>query len=264
MKLTITLICCLICSSISFSQKFTKAIEDNSFLIEEAYNQEDRVVQHIFSMQYLDAESKDVYFDFTQEWPLFGQTSQLSISLPFTSLASGTAKGIGDAMLNYRYQFFNKENWAAVSPRFSLILPTGNREKGLVDGKLGFEINLPASKRLSNDFVVHANAGVTLIPNAIKILNEEKLFSQYHVGGSLIYLYSYNLNFMIEFLNSFTTEYDILGESNLASETILSPGFRLAIDLGNLQIVPGFAFPINLSDENSISYFGYLSFEHPF
>ena len=31
----------------SFAQEFTKAIEDNSYFIEEAYNQEDHVVQHI-------------------------------------------------------------------------------------------------------------------------------------------------------------------------------------------------------------------------
>src|SRR5215475_6685724 len=43
-------------------------IQDNSFLIEEAYNQERHVVQHIstFSRMW---NSKDWNYTFTQEWP---------------------------------------------------------------------------------------------------------------------------------------------------------------------------------------------------
>jgi hypothetical protein len=49
-----------------------EVIEDNSFLIEEAYNQEPGVVQHSFSMAYNgDSRRRGWSFNFTQEWPVF-------------------------------------------------------------------------------------------------------------------------------------------------------------------------------------------------
>src|SRR4029077_18062520 len=43
-------------------------IQDNSFLIEEAYNQEAGVVQHISSFARF-FDSTDLAYPFTQEWP---------------------------------------------------------------------------------------------------------------------------------------------------------------------------------------------------
>ena len=43
-------------------------IQDNSFLVEEAYNQERNVVQHISTFSRL-WNSKDWSYSFTQEWP---------------------------------------------------------------------------------------------------------------------------------------------------------------------------------------------------
>lgn len=54
-----------------------KKIQDNSFLLEEAYNQEAGVVQHIQSFMYL-KKSKDWIYTFTQEWPVPKETHQLS------------------------------------------------------------------------------------------------------------------------------------------------------------------------------------------
>src|SRR4051794_16707075 len=55
-------------------------IQDNSFLVEEAYNQEPRVVQHIFAM----LRDGDHHWTgtFTQEWPAGGLAHQLSYTLP--------------------------------------------------------------------------------------------------------------------------------------------------------------------------------------
>jgi hypothetical protein len=46
-------------------------IQDDSFLVEEAYNQERGMVQHIntFSRMW---NSKDLIYTFTQEWPMPG------------------------------------------------------------------------------------------------------------------------------------------------------------------------------------------------
>ncbi|TAK07500.1 hypothetical protein EPO44_03950, partial [bacterium] len=45
-------------------------ISDNSFLLEEAYNQEPGVAQHIFNAVYSnDPRRRGWSFNFTQEWP---------------------------------------------------------------------------------------------------------------------------------------------------------------------------------------------------
>src|SRR5689334_10839155 len=56
-------------------------IQDNSFLVEEAYNQNFGVVQHISSFTRF-WSSKDWNYTFTQEWPVPGNARhQLSYSL---------------------------------------------------------------------------------------------------------------------------------------------------------------------------------------
>src|SRR5262249_28473234 len=60
----------------------TPSIQDNSFLVEEAYNQERGVVQHISGFTYF-SDSKDWAYTFTQEWPVPGLRHQLSYTLTF-------------------------------------------------------------------------------------------------------------------------------------------------------------------------------------
>src|SRR5205807_8489329 len=78
----------------------TPAIQDNSFLVEEAYNQEFGVVQHIQTFQRL-WNSKDWAYTFTQEWPVDANPRhQLSYTL--VSAHSGehpeTSGGVGDVV----------------------------------------------------------------------------------------------------------------------------------------------------------------------
>jgi hypothetical protein len=230
--------------------QFSKAIEDNSFFIEEAYNQEEGVVQHIFT----GPTSSDLVFNefsFTQEWPVYSQTHQFSYSIPY--LLRFSVDGIGDIILNYRYQLTN-ENSLAVSPRFSLILPTGNKTKGLGDGVVGMQLNLPVSKRWLDEFITHFNAGMTLLPK-VSYEGREKTLTTYFAGASGIFLATPHSNILLEALYSST---------NGSEEFILSPGLRIAFDIGNSQLVPGIAFPFySKSDSGSIIYL-YLSFEHPF
>lgn len=252
MKWTLCALTVIFISIPLWGQEFSKAIEDNSFFIEEAYNQEDRVVQHIFTGAGGSGfPSNDI--SFTQEWPFLTQTHQLSYTIPY--FVYNNFDGIGDILLNYRYQLVN-ENSIAVAPRFSLILPTGDEIQGLGDGVVGIQFNMPVSKRWVDEFVTHFNAGFTLLPN-VDIFRRKENITTYFVGASGIILASPKSNIMLEALYSST---------NGSEEFILNPGLRFAIDIDELQIVPGLAFPFYFypSGRSENGVFLYLSFEHPF
>src|SRR5258706_3537345 len=81
-------------------ERNVEGILDNSFFIEEAYNQEAGVVQHIFNAVYgwnplSGPDEHQVDFLFTQEWPVGGQTHQFSYTIPysFQDTAGQTAYG---------------------------------------------------------------------------------------------------------------------------------------------------------------------------
>src|SRR6185369_11398420 len=81
-------------------------IQDNSFFVEEAYNQERGIVQHIstFSRMW---NSGDWSYTFTQEWPAPGNwRHQLSYTVVGMHAGeySGRGGGVGDTIFNYRYQ----------------------------------------------------------------------------------------------------------------------------------------------------------------
>lgn len=244
---------------ILYSQEFVKAIEDNSYFIEEAYNQEDHVVQHIFNTA-RSQTGQNFEASFTQEWPIFGQTHQFSFTIPYfiDPLNSPKSEGLGDLMLNYRYQWIN-ENGLAVSPRISIIIPTGDERKNYGNGVIGAQINLPVSKRFSNEIVTHYNAGLTILPN-VQFGTSNATITEYFIGASAIYLANKNFNVMAEVL--YTSSGSTFGRTD---ELILSPGVRWAIDIRDLQIVPGLAFPFYFNSGNQDNgFFFYLSFEHYF
>lgn len=249
-------------------EKFSPAIEDNSFLIEEAYNQEFRVVQHISTLMYNHQDPASYYYAFTQEWPLGGQRHQLSYTIPITFINKGSVSGLGDMMINYRYQLLGHDDWAAVAPRLSLILPTGSSEKGLGTGGYGLQANLPLSKRLNESFAAHFNLGTTMIFPEYKDpdgMETRKLLPSYFWGGSLIWLVASDINFLLEYLNSINGSFDENGSVAFESVHIINPGVRFAINVNSLQIVPGFSVPVSIEKSSTrADAFFYLSFEHPF
>lgn len=249
----------------TMEESFTEAIEDNSFFIEEAFNQEAGVVQHISNGSYFKSPQRSFLYSFTQEWPVSSQTHQFSYSIPYEFMDGG----IGDMLLNYRLQAWDQTHWAAFAPRLSVVLPTGNADKGLGNGVLGLQVNLPLSKRVSNSLIVHLNAGITLLPRVKQTLASgdevKKNLLWYNVGGSVIWLAHQNFNIMLEYVRSFTSDIDEQGNVINSAESIINPGIRYAIDIGDLQIVPGIAFPFSVtSSDTRMGSFFYLSFEHPF
>jgi hypothetical protein len=242
-------------------------IEDNSFLIEEAYNQERGIVQHVSTFARSGGSAAWIY-EFAQEWPLAGQKHQLSYTLPFAHnddpLLKGT--GIGDIALNYRYQIGGGENALALAPSLTLVLPTGDSRRGLGAGSTGFEVKLPFSVKLSSQLAAHSNAGITYTPRARDTFGNSAGVRGFAVGQSVIWLAHPNLNLMLESIWGVIEEVAGPRQTERITEFLLSPGLRTAINLrSGLQIVPGLAFPIGIgASRGERSVFAYLSFEHPF
>ena len=249
-------------------------IEDNSFLIEEAYNQEPGVVQHIFSARYInDSRRRGWEFNFTQEWPLFSQDHQFSYTIPSYHLVENGDRqnGIGDVFVSYRYQLLEEdETKPAFAPRFSLILPSGNRKRGTGHGVVGYEWGLPFSKKVNGQFALHANFGLTYLPNARAPLGSNGGLSSKHslvsysLAASAIYAVLPRVHLMLEWLGDFEENIEDNGRPERSFKPLLSPGLRAAIvDRPMLQIIAGAAAPIGLKRQaENYGALLYLSIEH--
>lgn len=239
-------------------------IQDNSFLIEEAYNQESGVVQHISAFSRPSGGEAWAY-GFTQEWPLRGIRHQLSYTIPVQREGGGT--GLGDVALNYRHQLLGNPKAATTfAPRLSLLLHTGEHEQGRGAGGLGLQTNLPLSLVLAPRLVTHWNAGATLTPSAKSALGEAATTTSFNLGASAIWLLHPSFNLMVEALWLSTASVASAGQTVRDESLLLNPGVRGAFNLANdLQIVPGLAYTFDLgSDSDADALFVYLSFEHPF
>ena len=243
-------------------------IEDNSFLVEEAYNQERGVVQHINTFS-RSTRAADWMYTFTQEWPLGGRTHQLSYTVPLGRSVDDAeaAVGLGDIAINYRYQIGGGEDVGfALAPRLSVLFPTGASRRALGSGGTGVQVNLPFSVELPARLVAHSNAGITYTPRARDTSGNTVATSSYALGQSVIWLARPKLNVMLE--STWTSAQDVVGprQTERSTEFLISPGLRGAIDFSSgLQIVPGIAFPFGIgSSRGERAVFVYLSFEHPF
>jgi hypothetical protein len=221
-------------------------IADNSFLIEEAYNQEPGVVQHISTFSWAETEGSWEY-GFTQEWPLGSMLHQLSYTLPLVNPV-GFGTGLGDVLVNYRYQAVGDgQDPLHVAPRLSVVLPTGSEESDRGSGSLGLEGNLPVSYVVSNALELHSNTGL--------ILNGDTGNLDARLGASGVLRVRPRVNLLLE----------TVWESDQEDVLLLNPGVRWAFDFaGDLQIVPGLAYTVAIGPDAPDALFLYLSFEHPF
>jgi hypothetical protein len=238
-------------------------ISDNSFLLEEAYNQERGVVQHINAFTRF--SGGQWAYSFTQEWPLPGQRHQLSYTLLVLETEGET--GLGDLAVNYRYQVSDGSSGPmAFAPRLSVLFPTGSSSRGLGAGGPGLQVNLPLSLTLGPRFAAHSNLGATWLPRAKSPSGEHATVWGWNAGQSLVWLARPSFNALVEL--AWTRIGVVLGpgRTEASDSLLLSPGIRWAHNFANgLQIVPGVAVPLGLgpiSGERGL--FLYLSFEHPF
>jgi hypothetical protein len=244
----------------------TPDISDNSFLVEEAYNQEFGVVQHIQNFTRF-WDSGDYVYIFTQEWPIdLAPRNQFSYTIGGLNVADAQSGfGIGDIALNYRYQLIQNDRWA-FAPRFSVLLPTGDSLRALGVGGTGVQFNLPVSVTHSKRWVTHWNLGGTIIPTGKDTAGNEAALHGYSAGQSFIFKPHHRFNLMLETVfNSFES---VTGPGQTQRENIwlLNPGFRWAYNLKNgMQIVPGISVPTGVGPTSGeVGVLFYLSIEHAF
>lgn len=128
-------------------------ISDNSFLIEEAYNQERGVVQHIVKLNnYFAYESEfsgdNLDLSFAQEWPLGGQKWQ-------GAYAVSTDREFEQSWLDLqlRYQLYSKDGVAAAP--YIAFSAAAHKNTSLEEQR--FRVGLPVSMDLSGHTVLHLN-----------------------------------------------------------------------------------------------------------
>ena len=243
-------------------------IQDNSFLIEEAYNQERGVVQHLQTFLW-DWKSGGWAWSFSQEWPVPDVTHQLS----FTALLArverhgGADTGLGDFALNYRYQLLgNGEAPVAIAPRLSVFFPTGSYAKSLGAGSVGLQVGIPVSVVLSKWFVAHGNVGALWVPGAKDEQGDRAVLFVPYAGASVVFLAKPNWNALVETLWVRTESVRGVNSVEVGQTLLVSPGLRYAWNFrSGLQIVAGVGVPIGVGPSRGrYSMLFYLSFEHPF
>lgn len=250
----------------SSSQKDEPKIQDNSFLIEEAYNQEFGVVQHIqtFTRNW---ETEEWVYSFTQEWPIdLDPRHQFSYTIPVVGFP-GSGSGVGDVLLNYRYQLIGSgDTTIAFSPRISALLPTGDSNRGRGAGGAGLQIQLPLSAVITPRLVTHWNVGTTIVPSAKNEFGETAATYGYNLGQSFIWSLNPRVNLMLESI--FVSDEDVFtrDDTRRGNSIFLNPGVRWAYNLkSGMQIVPGIAVPVGVGPSSGeAGIFFYLSIEHAY
>jgi len=234
-------------------------IADNSFLVEEAFNQDRGIFQNIFTA--LVTEGGEWETGFTQEWPLFTQAHQFSYTLQYLNV---NGAGLGDLLINYRFQaLMERAGVPAFSPRVSLILPSGNADEERGNGGTGWQVNLPFSKQL-NDVYVHWNAGFTHLPSATAADGTEASLFVPHLAASGIFRMRPMLHLMLESVVRWEEDIDE-GETRHDTAVTVSPGLRFGWNTGDAQTILGFAMPLGFGrGDTTVAMFAYFSYELPF
>jgi hypothetical protein len=243
-----------------------RPIQDNSFLAEEAYNQEPGVVQHIQTFTRL-WNSKTWAYSFTQEWPVPDHwRHQFSYTLVEAKNDQTLDRSFGDLLLNYRYQLLGDgDSRLAVSPRATVIVPSGSVKNDCGYGGRGLQLAVPASMVLSRRVVSHYDLGGTWVLHARDAARDVASSYGYNAAASLIWLAHPRLNGIFE--SSWTASHLVSRPhgTDVRNTLWLAPGVRGAANFrSGLQIVPGIAYVVGVGPSSGDrGAFFYVSFEHP-
>lgn len=228
-------------------------ITDNSFLVEEALNQEAGIFQNIFVMA-RSRSTGDWNGSFTQEWPIGSMTHQFSVTAPIAVFSGSPA--VGDGLINYRFQASSGEGrFPAFSPRLSVVLPTSAERREFGKSGIGWQGNLPFSKEIGFLYF-HWNVGATMLRQDGADTPWQTTPS---VAGSVIVAVKPMLHLMFETYSEARP-----AETDRDVSTTVAPGVRLGLNVGATQWVVGAAVPITRGAIHDTGVLGYLSYELPF
>ena len=236
-------------------------LRDNSFFIEEAFNQEPGKVQT--KLRFFRVE-EDPELWIGQEWPLGSRRHQLSYYLPFVTDPESGLFEYSDVRLTYGLQALEEgPGRPAFAPRLTAILPTAREEDEQGRGTPGLEVLLPASKRFG-DLYLHANLGAAQRFGVDAGTGEETLFTPF-VGGSAVVQVSPGLNLLLETRADFQQQVTGAGTTGRETRWLLNPGVRFGRQFGENQLVAGAAAPMGLAGPlREVGFFGYVSYELSF
>jgi DtxR family Mn-dependent transcriptional regulator len=236
------------------------AITDNSFLVEEAFNQDAGVVQNIFG--WTRDQSGGWQGSFVQEWPLGGMAHQISYSLPFSG-GNSASTHLDSVLINYRFQALEEgPGHPAFSPRLSLMLPTGRHSDP--DDHPGLQTNLPFSKQ-AGDVYFHGNAGLTWT-HGVELGNGERTnLTSPFLAASAIWRTTPMFHLMLESMLEWDDSILEAGDKGRVRTWTLLPGFRRGWNFGDRQVVIGLGMPITgTSEDTTVGVLTYFSYELPF
>jgi hypothetical protein len=228
-------------------------LADNSFLIEEAYNQERGVVQHVFFFRHARG-SGGWDLALTQEWPAWHARHQVSYSISLVHPGDpGLGAALGDLLVHYRYQL--ADGATALAPRLTVLLPTGSESHGATAGGVGLQAALPLSLRWSDRFTTHVNLGGSAIPSDRAVDG--------FVGAGLVFFLHPRVNVIVEGLGLVSRS---TGAGSWSSRAIAAAGVRWGHDFSSgLQLVPGLGWSVVTgSNRGSGGPLAYLSVEYDF
>lgn len=256
----------LIFLTVLISSSAFALIEDNSFLMEEAFNQEWGVYQFIQKYQ-TSKQAKGYEYVFENEIPISDKVHQFSYAIPRFREDANSTSAIGDVTLNYRWQPMNRDG-ILVAERFGLVVPTGNVNKGAGNGVYGLEFMQAATLTVRDNVMNHWNMGFTVLPEAkTQGIDKRRTLTTFTAGSSLIWLCADNFNLLVE--GVLQSDQSTLMDGTKATGTTftLNPGMRFALDLDykDTQIVPGISFPTEMMNgPTETGVLVYLSIEPKF
>jgi hypothetical protein len=235
-------------------------IVDNSFLIEEAFNQDRGFVQSTFTW----ARDRSGAWEgnFTQEWPAPALTHQLSYSVPLTG-GDGVGAHVGGIVLNYRYQVSTEgPGRPRIAARLGAILPSGRAVDS--SDRPGIQLNVAFSKQ-SGRVYIHGNTGFTWVDKVPIESGARKNLTSPFLAGSLVWNNRPSLNLMLESLVSFDEQAAGHGLTEHQRAVTVSPGVRGGWTRGDQQMIVGAAIPVTRAGhETTAAILAYLSYELPF
>lgn len=248
-------------------QTTNRRLQSNGFLVEGAYLQEEGEVQHTFT--FTRARGGEWSSAFAQEWPLWSEKHQLSVSLPVRLAAGETeeSRGVGDAEIEYSYALVGSNRTrVTISPSFALLLPTGSVGRELGAGGVGVGARLPLSVMLTKSLQSNTSVGASYTRRARNGEGERAAVKGFEVGQSFVWLARERFNLLVETVWERSERVVGDGLKEHEDELLVSPGVRWAHKFRNgLTLIPGVAVPVGVGpSRGERGVFFYLAIEHSF